>query len=155
MERKYYTFAEAMNIVGNGGFVSRRDYSDKMCIGLHDDELVTEFSLHGEEPTFVDHFTPSMEEIKAEDWYLREDVKPRVIRTTDEIRFDEELLEIKKALEAMSDLSVDRRRCLIYCALMDILVKEGEINLEPQEECEEVQDIIAKAFAELESILNK
>ena len=44
MERKYYSFAEAMNIVGNGGFVGRETYPDDEFIGLDEEGDVAIFS---------------------------------------------------------------------------------------------------------------
>ena len=154
MERKYYTFAEAMNIVGNGGFVSRENYSGKMCIGLDKDEVVCVLSLNDEKPKIVDRFAPTMEEIKAEDWYIREDIQRKPVRTDDEISFDEELAEIKKALEAMGELEVDRRRFSIYYALMSALIQEGEAPEGMQQDYDEYREAVHKLFEDLESLIN-
>ena len=67
MERKYYSFAEAMNIVGNGGFVGRETYPDDEFIGLDEEGDVAIFSCQGDDFYDFEVFVPTVEDIKAED----------------------------------------------------------------------------------------
>lgn len=129
MERKYYSFAEAMNIVGNGGFVGRETYPDDELIGLDEEGDVAIFSCQGDDFYDFEVFVPTVEDIKAEDWYLKD--KPKDNRTEDEITFDEELLSIQDSLEAMGELVVDKERYAMYHKLMDAMGGYAMIREEP------------------------
>lgn len=134
MERKYYSFAEAMNIVGNGGFVGRETYVDDEFIGLDEEGNVAIFIME-QNNKFLDFevFVPTVEDIKAEDWYLKDRAKDS--RTEDEITFDEELLSIQDSLEAMGELVVDKERYAMYHKLMDAIgLDESDLNREDEEE---------------------
>jgi len=130
MERKYYSFAEAMNIVGNGGFVGRETYVDDEFIGLDEEGNVAIFIME-QNNKFLDFevFVPTVEDIKAEDWYLKDRAKDS--RTEDEITFDEELLSIQDSLEAMGELVVDKERYAMYHKLMDAMGGYAMIREEP------------------------
>lgn len=130
MERKYYSFAEAMNIVGNGGFVGRETYVDDEFIGLDEEGNVAIFIME-QNNKFLDFevFVPTVEDIKAEDWYLKDRAKDS--RTEDEITFDEELLSIQDSLEAMGELVVDKERYAMYHKLMDAMGGYAMISEEP------------------------
>lgn len=130
MERKYYSFAEAMSIVGNGGFVGRETYVDDEFIGLDEEGNVAIFIME-QNNKFYDFevFVPTVEDIKAEDWYLKDRAKDS--RTEDEITFDEELLSIQDSLEAMGELVVDKERYAMYHKLMDAMGGYAMISEEP------------------------
>lgn len=129
MERKYYSFAEAMNIVGNGGFVGRETYPDDEFIGLDEEGNVAIFTEQGNKFYDFEVFVPTVEDIKAEDWYLKDRAKDS--RTEDEITFDEELLSIQDSLEAMGELVVDKERYTMYHKLMDAMGDYAMISEEP------------------------
>lgn len=129
MERKYYSFAEAMNIVGNGGFVGRETYVDDEFIGLDEEGNVAIFTEQGNKFLDFEVFVPTVEDIKAEDWYLKDRAKDS--RTEDEITFDEELLSIQDSLEAMGELVVDKERYAMYHKLMDAMGGYAMISEEP------------------------
>lgn len=152
MERKYYSFAEAMNIVGNGGFVGRETYPDDEFIGLDEEGDVAIFSCQGDDFYDFEVFVPTVEDIKAEDWYLKD--KPKDNRTEDEITFDEEMLSIKESLEVMGELVVDKERYAMYHKLMDAIgLDESDLNREDEEEISMMEGNI-EALEMLKDLLN-
>lgn len=111
MRNTNYSFAEAMNMVGNGGFVNREDHPENWYISLNEENNI--LSLYVEQDGdlfFEEDYAPDLDDIKAQDWYLREKPQPKDKRTPDEIAFDEELLSVKDSLEAMKELMIDETR---------------------------------------------
>ena len=118
-ETAKYSFAEAMNIVGNGGMVNRDDFPENWYIMLDEDNTLAQFKDSGDgELVFIGEYAVDLEDIKHQGWYLKTLPQPKDTRTEDEIEFDEELLSIKESLETMKQLgSVDGKRFSLYYIL--------------------------------------
>lgn len=102
-----YSFAEAMNIVGNGGLVGRETLPEAWYIGLNkEDDIVSLYEINDDnELDYIEVYAPDLEDIKAQDWYLRETPKKKDTRNEQQISFDEELLSIVDSLEEMNELA--------------------------------------------------
>lgn len=102
-----YSFAEAMNIVGNGGLVGREALPETWYIGLNkEDDVVSLYEINNDnELDYIEVYAPDLEDIKAQDWYLRETPKKKDKRNEQQISFDEELLSIVDSLEEMNELA--------------------------------------------------
>lgn len=103
-----YSFAEAMNIVGNGGLVGREALPEAWYIGLNkEDDIVSLYEINDDnELDYIEVYAPDLEDIKAQDWYLRETPKKKDTRNEQQISFDEELLSIMDSLEEMNELAI-------------------------------------------------
>lgn len=153
MNNTLYSFAEAMNIVGNGGCVNRTIFEDEYCLMLDKNtESVAVFvEIENGKIEYVDEYVPTIDDIKAQDWYLREKPQPKDTRTNDEIEFDEEVLAIKESLETMGRLSgVDGARFSFYYKVRQALetLNEGCDCL-----CEEPQEVNLPSGASTQDIL--
>lgn len=133
MKHMQYSFAEAMNIVGNGGIVNREDHPQDWYIMLcEENDMLSRYVDNGDGMlVFEEEYAPDLEDIKAQDWYLREKPQPKDTRTEDEIQFDEEMLSIMDSLDVMGELVVDQKRSKFYFALQDALKK---LEQEPKNE---------------------
>lgn len=133
MKHNQYSFAEAMNIVGNGGIVNREDHPQDWYIMLcKENDMLSRYVDNGDGVlVFEEEYAPDLEDIKAQDWYLREKPQPKDTRTEDEIQFDEEVLSIMDSLDTMGELVVDQKRSKFYFALQDALKK---LEQEPKNE---------------------
>lgn len=127
-----YSFAEAMNMVGNGGLVNRDDFPEDWYIMLDEDNSLARFKDLGDgELIFIEEYIVDLEDIKHQGWYLRTLPQPKDTRTDDEIEFDEELLAIKESLETIKQLgSVDGKRFGLYYVLQKAI---DEFEHQPKE----------------------
>lgn len=138
---KNLSYAEAMNIVGNGGAMNREEYHDDLYIKLDCTGVVTTFKeKDGALEPIVD-FVATIDDIKAQDWYLRELPQPKDTRTHEEIEFDEEMLSIMESLDTMLELeNIDDNRKNLLFELIDLVSEYGYEFEDEEEEEDEVFD---------------
>lgn len=139
---KNLSYAEAMNIVGNGGATNREEYHDELYIKLDCTGVVTTFKEIDGTLEPIEDFVATIDDIKAQDWYLRELPQPKDTRTHEEIEFDEEMLSIMESLDTMLELeNIDDNRKNLLFELIDLVSDYGyEFEDEEEEEEDEVFD---------------
>lgn len=148
---KNLSYAEAMNIVGNGGATNREGYHDELYIKLDCTGAVTTFKEVDGALEPIEDFVATIYDIKAQDWYLRELPQPKDTRTHEEVDFDEEMLSIMESLDTMLELeNIDDNRKNLLFELIELVSEYGyEFDNEEEEEDEVFDEEDYQDFLEI------
>ncbi len=148
---KNLSYAEAMNIVGNGGATNREGYHDELYIKLDCTGVVTTFKEVDGALEHIEDFVATIDDIKAQDWYLRELPQPKDTRTHEEVDFDEEMLSIMESLDTMLELeNIDDNRKNLLFELIELVSEYGyEFDNEEEEEDEVFDEEDYQDFLEI------